>query len=687
MSYYIDHILELFQDEELRFFFVEKEDKGQLHIVDRNGKRNRVPESRIVFLFPNRTTSETATRIIDQLQEEISHLMLDIDTALLWESVPEYDREYKISELADIYFNTPSVIEQSALFHALRSDNLHFKRKGVFFFPRKQQQITEISLQAEKDQEKKEKTDRLLSFFKQILNSKNKLQPDEYFSSVLMEMKHRLYQHRLDFAEQILQSLDTRRSMGSLLYEVFHKTGIIREDENRFLIEAGIPELFSTETEVAAETASLFQSAQSRMNLTSLDIFSIDDESTREIDDALSIEKLENGFRIGIHISEVSSWIEPTSLLDKEAQKRISSIYLETGVITMFPEILSCDRMSLKSGEIRSALSLLVHCTPEGEITNYQFVISDFNVHRRLSYDDTDAMLKSKNTDLLSSQISQFKSLTDTWKKQRMDAGAIDICKPEFNLEVNGDDIVLKQYDRFSPSRSIVSECMILFNKLAAQFALERDIPMIYRAQDPPQDLLSNESRGRELKSLSMLNEKTLDRQSTDIDKNEYNPIQVDQIMRQMRPGRLTTIPLPHAGLGVDIYTQLSSPIRRYADLVLQRQIIASLNNTECPYKIEELYEILAAIEENEKQIREVYQRSRQYWLIRYLEKYRLHDVFPAMVINMNPRQAFVEILELGYRVALPGSPLFKIGQTLTIKVRKLDAEEGIMAFEAISVQ
>lgn len=659
MSLYLDHIIELFQEEELRFFYVEKVDKGQLHIVDRNGKRNRVPETRIIFLFPQTTNSESATSAIDRLQEEISSMMHDIDTLLLWESVPENDREYTIAELSHIYFNQPSILEQSALFRALREDQLHFKRKGVCFHPRKQQQIDEITMQAEKDKEKKEKIDKLHIFFKTVFAAKTQVIPEPFFATQLNEMKHRLYQHRIDLPEEILQSLYPRRALGNLIYEVLHKTDTISKEENRFLIEAGIPGLFSTEIEAEADKLKQSSNNQNRVDLTNLDIFSIDDESTREVDDALSIEMIDGGYRIGVHISDVSSWIKPNSLLDKEAQRRISSIYLETGVIPMFPESLSCNRMSLQSGEIREALSLVAKCTDDGSILTQQFVISNIIVKNRLSYDGADALLLEDNDNPLSSKLRLLKNLTDKWKQQRLDTGAIEINKPEFNLEVRGEEIILKLFNRLSPSRYIVSECMILFNKLAAQYALEKDIPVIYRAQEPP-------------------NEMPAERTASD----EYNPLITDQIMRQMRPGRLTTIPLPHSGLGVDIYTQLSSPIRRYADLILQRQITSSLQNVECPYGIEELFEILASVDENEKLIREVYQRSRLYWLIRYLDKYRKDDVFQAMIINMNPRQAFVELLELGYRVALPGSSLYKIGQILALKVKKLDAEEGVMLFE-----
>ncbi|HNW99800.1 MAG TPA: RNB domain-containing ribonuclease [Candidatus Cloacimonadota bacterium] len=658
MQSYQNHIIEIFQEEELSLFFVDKIEKGQLHIVDRNGKRNRIPESRVVFLFDEITDSPNAPDTIDKIKHEIQSIAKDIDTELLWESIENFEHEYTIAELSQIYFQSPSLKEQAALFNSLREDSLLFKRKGLLFRPRKQQQIEEIKLQAERDREKKEKADRLNSFFRNILASPEKVVPDPYFIPFLQGMKTRLYHHKDDTPEQILHAIDPKRDLGNMVYEILLKTGLISDKENRFLVEAGIPEAFAEDCENEAKNIQDPLPNDNRKDLTYLETFSIDDESTEEVDDALSLEKIVNGYRLWIHIADVSSWITPNSLLDKEAQRRITSIYLETGVILMFPSVLSCDRMSLRENSKRTAMSLRIDCTDSGKIIDHEFMISNIMVKHRLSYDQVDALIRDGKNDTFTNQFKYLRELTEVWKMERINAGAIEINKPEFNLEVKNDDIFLKVYDRLSPSRKMVSECMVMFNRLAARLAVERDTPMIYKAQ-----------------------ESSVEEQLQNLPQDKYDPLLTDQVMRQMRPSRLTTIPLPHSGLGVDAYTQLTSPLRRYADLILQRQITASLSLQEFPYKTEELFEQLASIEENERIIREVYQKSKQYWLIRYFEKYRREDIFIAMVISIGKGQTVVEILEFGYRVLISGSHQLQVGEVHQIKISKIDSNNSIMQF------
>lgn len=384
------------------------------------------------------------------------------------------------------------------------------------------------------------------------------------------------------------------------IFTAMLKAGIWDENENINIYRYGIPTDFSPHALEAVGTMasgddlggdSRFASESRRVDLTGLDIMTIDGAGTLDYDDALSIEQDGNIYRIGVHIADVAAYVEKGGIVDREVIHRGTSIYMPDLKIPMLPNIFSENICSLKEAEIRPAVSLFVKLTRDAQVLDYEFLPSFISVHRRLTYTETDALIETD--DHLSAAYVIAKALN----KNRLNAGAVQIQLPEISVRLlNGDEISVRRIDRESPGRFLVSEMMILANWLTAKFLTENDMPAVFRSQPPP--------RGR---LYSGAEEGTL----------FENWMQRRLISRVVIGARARH----HSGLGVDGYATATSPIRKYYDLVTQRQIKACLG-MESPYSEEDIGRIISAVNEPLRAAAQVQFRRHRYWIFKFLEKH-----------------------------------------------------------------
>ena len=201
-----------------------------------------------------------------------------------------------------------------------------------------------------------------------------------------------------------------------------------------------------------------------REDLTHLEICSIDDEWTREIDDALSLETLPDGdFQVGIHLANPSFFVHKDDLLDKIAAERPLSLYLPTTTVTMFPEHLGCDLASLNEGQLRPAMSFLVQMKPDGEILDWRFCPSRIRVTHRLTYVEADRILQeAPENDRLGTALRGLKTLAEAYQRIREEAGAVSLNRPELKLHVEHDVITAEREDQETPSHNLVREFMVM---------------------------------------------------------------------------------------------------------------------------------------------------------------------------------------------------------------------------------
>jgi len=368
----------------------------------------------------------------------------------------------------------------------------------------------------------------------------------------------------------------------------------------------------------------------------------IDDEETVEVDDALSCETLADGsFRVRIHIALVADFVPKGGAMDLEAAQRGATVYLPETTVRMLPDQISTDAASLLAARDRHVLTTDVRLSSDGELVSYSIYPAQLRVAARLSYDEADQLLATPPNGASDWRIAILKRLHEVaagLRERRRLAGAILVQRREPKIRVLDGKIEIKLIDNESPSRQLVAEFMVLSNFVAARFGTERNLPMIYRVQ----------------------------------------PTTAGDFPGQ-RP-RLSLYPEFHAGVGLDCYVQASSPIRRYMDLVLQRQLLSALAQPpSSAYQPEELLTVLAAAETAETEGRELERKAKRYWLLRYLKQHTFDSPLEATVLRDG---ASAELDAYAVRGALRGAPNVASRARILVRIGRIDPLRGWLTLD-----
>jgi exoribonuclease-2 len=345
--------------------------------------------------------------------------------------------------------------------------------------------------------------------------------------------------------------------------------------------------------------------ASARRDLTQLSLMTIDGQSTLDYDDALSLETLADSYRLGIHIVDVGHHVKKNTTLDREAFNRCSSIYMPDRRLPMLPSCLAEDLCSLKAGHLRPAISTLVTLGPSLDIVSVEIVPSLVRVEQQLTYYDVNVLAEENQTyGILRDVAARFHDF-------RLQAGAVQITLPEVHVWIGeGSDISINRINRESPGRMLVAELMILANWLMGRFLKERGLPAVFRSQPEAKERLyrgDSDSLFQNIMQRRLLNRFVLSRK-----------------------------PEAHAGLGLDTYVTATSPIRKYCDLITQRQIRSAFE-LEVPYTDDEIEAIIRQLELPMSQVSRIQHRRVRYWILKYLEK-RVGQKEEAIVLSKRRR-------------------------------------------------
>ena len=646
-------IIEYFEGNEIHFGKKTEETDTRVVVEKTSKQKLKLSNSRI--LFQHSVSSEAnLTAIIADLDQLIDSEKEKISVLELWELTNEDIREYSVEELASYLIDNPNSLTQSALFRAIREEKNHFKRKGLLVTPRTNEQIDEILTQEKKEKEKQE----IYSFYSDNINLAMRTDPTadpqifDYLFSWLKEPDNQII---TSVIEKYANGQDNR----FFVYNILKSNNIISQELDKFAIIYGIATEFSQE--LIQEVEHLEIDITGREDISHLTSYTIDSEDTKEIDDAISFDVLGENYLVGVHITDLGSYILKDSLLDQEAARRVSTIYLETGEIPMFPPELCHDKLSLVKGQIRPCLSALFTFSPEFEILEKRIILSKISVTHKISYDELDKILK-KSKNEVNSDFNILKKLTDFLRNRRFEAGAIEINRPEIEIRVVDDKINLKTTNQRSYSRKIISELMILMNTTVAEFASVNNIPYIYKIQEMPSE---------DYKHF--------------LQPDYYDPIMNDKLIRLIRPSNYSSFPGKHYGLGVDFYSQISSPLRRYFDLLSQRQITSFLNEQEFIYSQEELLSFITDIDLKNKNYSQLYNSSFNYWFLKYLKENLAYEPLPAVVVSDNQNNYTCELLAYGKRYNIRSKEKLLVGDAINLLIDRVDPEKDIIKFSLIN--
>ncbi len=636
------------------------QDKGnKLHLLTPlNREVNLSPKRALVISDGSMNTLGPRAELLNILkraEDRRNHLQEQVKTRELWELIRGEKESFDYKYLAQLSFGEEITDDHiSAIVRALFEDKLYFKMKEGRFLPNSESRVDQLIQQREEEAKREEILREGSAWLKAV--SEERTVQDPLLKEEILSLLIDLVLYEKD-APTFRQGKDLLLRSGILHIEAARalliKLGIWEEDENLELLKMDIRTSFNEDQlEESEMLAGKEIVTAGREDLRHLPLMTIDGPMTQDFDDALSMEIEGDTFRLGIHIADVACALPVDCLLYEEASRRVSSLYLPRRQVPMIPPGLSQDTLSLREGRDRPAISLFCRLDKNGELLEHRFVPSLVRIQRQLTYDQVNDLYKGE--DLLDKMVQ----LSQRLRQKRIDQGALILSLPEVAIKMGMDSsISLEMISQETPSRMMVSEFMILFNCLTARFCRDNDIPILYRWQEKPTEKLPPGDM--------------------------YYVFYVFQQRRKLNPLLIGTEPKPHTGLGLDVYTNASSPLRRFLDLVIQVQVRNFLLNRAPVYNEEALEKIRMYVEPVSRDLARVKRNRTRYWIHKYLQQH-VGENFSALILYGMKKKYRVLLKDFMFMAELKreNGRNFFAGEQIQIKIKKVDPQNDLLKLE-----
>lgn len=459
---------------------------------------------------------------------------------------------------------------------------------------------------------------------------------------------------------------------------------------------------------------------QGRKDLREWMMVTIDGEDAKDLDDAVSVTKEGGNFRLGVHIADVTNYVQERSALDREALKRGTSVYLADRVIPMLPHKLSNGICSLNAGEDRLALSCIMTVSPEGDVTDHEIAETVVRVERRMSYNgvakilDGDEKAVRENEEFVP-MIRMMKELSEILREKRGRRGSInfDFVETKIELDENGHPVDIKPYERNAATK-IIEDFMLLANETVAEEYFWRELPFLYRTHEAPDEEKMRQlgafinNFGYHIHVRNEVRPKEIQKLLGKVEGTPEEPLISRLALRSMKQARYTTENTGHFGLAAKYYTHFTSPIRRYPDLQIHRIIKENLRGRLNEERISHYEQILPEVaaqcstrertaEETEREV--VKLKKAEYMQKRIGEEYEgvisgvtkwgvyveLPNTIEGLVHVADMRDDHYEFAEERYElVGEHTGKTYKLGQKVRVRVTEADRIQRTVNFEII---
>lgn len=448
-----------------------------------------------------------------------------------------------------------------------------------------------------------------------------------------------------------------------------------------------------------------------RRDLRNVQMVTIDGEDAKDLDDAVSLTKDGTQYQLGVHIADVTNYVQENSALDWEARERGTSVYLVDRVIPMLPHKLSNGICSLNAGENRLAMSCLMTIDEKGEVVSHEIVESVINVDRRMSYTSVKKILEDKDEaeiheyEVLVPMFELMRELAGILREKRKKRGSIDFDFPESKivLDKQGHPIEIKPYER-NVATKIIEDFMLIANETVAEHFHWMELPFVYRTHDNPDpekiDKLSTFIRnfGYSIKSRQEeIHPKELQKLLAKIEDTPEEALISRLTLRSMKQAKYTIDCTGHFGLACQYYCHFTSPIRRYPDLqihrIMKEQLRGRLNEKRIDHYNALLPEVAKHSSEMERRADEAERETDKLKKVEFMERH-IGEIYEGVISSITAWGVYVELpntIEGMIHVSmLPGDYFYydeetyemvgqstdiryKLGQTLKIRVHATD--------------
>jgi len=638
--------------------------EGKKHwiVVDERGQAHTLHPRQITYEVTGCTLKSSE---IPNFLKEVEPFLDPSSLEVAWELLVEDGEAVTCAKMAQLLFSDQSPPLCYAAHCLLSEDKVYFKQKAEGYEPRSAAMVGEIKHQRLAEESKlREQQEFFTRLQQRIAGVAVEWQDSDRYRLEALERFVINPENTSRVAQDVLAAVGRPQNPQSA-FEFLVALGLWSPHENMFLRRSQIPIHFRREVlEVAQQCLDSPppDPDKNRLDLTHLKVYTIDDESTQEIDDGLSLETLEDGReRLWIHIADPTRLVMPGDELDLEARRRSTTLYLPTGMIPMFPPILATGPMSLVQGRICPALSFGVVLDEFGGVQDYQIYATLIKPTYRLTYEDVDEMLQlGVQAEPEIAAIATWALRREEWRKSQ---GAISIHMPESVIKVkNNDEISIEVLDD-SQARQLVAEMMILAGEVAGRYGQTHQLPLPFRGQPQP-ELPSEE----ELVQLPA------------------GPVRFCAVRKCMPRSEMSITPLRHAGLGLETYTQVTSPIRRYTDLLNHFQIKAHLRGEPLPFSAQDLQATMQSVTEAAKAATMVERDTNRYWGLEYLRRHT-DQVWQALVLRWlreDDNLGLILLEDLGLELGMHFKRGVSLGDRIEVQVSHADPREGKIHFREL---
>ncbi len=398
-----------------------------------------------------------------------------------------------------------------------------------------------------------------------------------------------------------------------------------------------------------------------RMDLRDLQTVTIDGEDAKDLDDAITLTKEGDRYKLGVHIADVTNYVQEHSALDVEALNRGTSVYLVDRVIPMLPHKLSNGICSLNAGENRLALSCIMTIDGKGNVIDHVIAETVIKVDRRMSYTSVKKILEDhdeaeiREYEELVPMFERMKELAAILRKKRMKRGSIDFDFPETKIILNeqGKPVEIKPYER-NVATKIIEDFMLIANETVAQDYFWQELPFVYRSHDNP-DTEKIQKLGTFINNFGYtikigqddVHPKELQKLLQKIEGTPEEPLISRLTLRSMKQAKYTTIGTGHFGLATSYYCHFTSPIRRYPDLQIHRIIKDNLRGRMNDKRIQHYDKILPEVakhsSEMERRADEAERETEKLKKVEFMETH-IGEVFEGVISGVTEWGFYVEL-------------------------------------------
>lgn len=626
----------------------------KLSILSEDGKRYSVEPKKVVLLtgitVPETLTDSERKLEMRKWRRELEEKKDSVDLETLWQCVVEERETVSFEEILELYSGAEQVsAEQRFLvFWAVDKNTVYLARGEDGYLVRSRDDVSMTLRTIELREERERRAQAAASWVRSVLSGEAPSAVDESHGEFL-ELIERYVIDLDDYgrakeAKSFLHEAGIKEVESAA--EFLIKTGFWEKDDDpeskKIAFHFKHSQRALEEVEAVLSVRGDFEGLTDR---TDLEVFSVDSETTQDIDDAISFEVHEDRVTLGVHISNVAHFIGRGSFLDQGALERAETVYFPEGRVDMFPRELVSRKLSLTAGDPRPVLSLFATFNKEDfTLIDYRFEATVIRVSKNLTYAEATEIFDQTQWG------NSLVVLTDSLRSTRVEKGAFIVQLPELKIGVRDRDGISISKDYMdSPSHNVVSECMILMNRLSGDFFGKNAIPALFRSQS--RDI---EPEARELDPEDVL-----------------FPVKV---IKHLKPSFVTSTPEIHKSLGVACYVQMTSPIRRYLDLVMQRQLISWLEEQKICYSESELEDTNTRVSLATREIKNAQRGRHRYWLIRYLLEKDIKGA-TGYVSSRGYNGFNVYIPEFLVELALSnaGGRVFDIGSELSLSIWGVD--------------